>query len=329
MKIKNSGKNNKNRKDINIVKVNVKKDWKGQKNLLVVDVSAVMRTKHLPLFSEQDRMFNPRLRYARKLSYEVDGEEVNTSAIFGLMQLFQMYGVDNDYIFCFDAPNNLLKTINKNYKNNRVKMGDEYYDQVNTVYKWLTEVGYRTMFLEGYEGDHHIHKAVRDNLDDYDNIGVITNDKDLSSLVTDKVVWIDTLKKRPDITVDNYPLVVGCPYNMVNLYKATVGDTSDNIKGIYRFGDKRFMKMIDEDGIYPLGADVLGREEELIRESNFLNDEQKNQALESLKLVLPLEVPDTVKSKAVPSDMVDIFGHKMYLQKFGIKSIDKLFKVDL
>lgn len=308
------------------MKINTKKEWKNSKNLFIVDVSAVMRTKYLKLYTESEKRFmGGGARYIRTISYNVDGEEVNTSAMYGLMQLFQMYGVHNDYVFCFDAPNNLLKKIDSNYKNNRVKMGNEYFDQVNTIYKWLTMVGFRTMFKEGYEGDHHIHKAVKENYDIYDNIAIITNDKDLTSLVDDKVVWIDTLKKRPDITKENYEKIVGCPYNMVVLMKSLVGDTSDNIKGVTRFGIKSFEKFIKKEKLD--GSKVLGNEREIIQNTEHLKEKQKEQALSCLKLVEPLEVPEDVKALAVPTENVDLFLHKEYLIRYGMTSIDKLFNI--
>lgn len=309
-------------------KVDIKKGWKGQKNLIVVDVSAVMRTKYLKYYSPSDLAFmGPRAKYTRVISYNIDGEEVNTSSIYGLMQLFSMYGVDNDYIFCFDAPNNLLKQIDKNYKANRVKMGNEYYDQVNSTYKMLTEVGFRTMFLGGYEGDHHVNKAVKDNYANYDNIAIISNDKDLSYLVDDKVVWVDTLKKRSDITKENYPEVVGCPYNMIALMKAMVGDASDNIKGITRFGAKSFQKFIDQEELY--GKDIVSKEEQIIQESVHLTDVQKKSALDSLRLVRFQDVPETVLSEAVPTKSINTMLFKKYLEMYGMHSINKLFKIEL
>lgn len=311
-----------------MLKVDIKRNWVNQNNLIVVDVSAVMRTKYLKMYTESEKRFmGSKAKYLRTLSYEVDGERVNTSSIFGLMQLFQMYGVNHDYIFCFDAPNNLLKKISRTYKNNRVKMGNDYFDQVNSVYRWLTDVGFRTMFLEGYEGDHHINKAVKDNYSNYDNIAIITNDKDLTHLVDEKVVWVDTLKKRTDITLDNYVDVLDCPYNMIILKKAMVGDNSDNIKGIHRFGDKSFQKYIVREEINP--SDVRYNEREIIENSTTLKPEQIEQALLSLELVNPLEVPDSVESRAIPTDRINTILHKEYLRLYGIHSIDKLFNVEL
>lgn len=309
-----------------MLKVNVKKDWKGKKSLIVVDVSAVMRSKYVESVSEAEMYFKYRNRpFRRALSYVVDGEEMNTSAMYGLFQLFQMYGTDKDYIFCFDAPNNLLKKINKNYKKNRVKMGDEYFDQVNTAYKILEESGFTVMFHDGYEGDHMVHEAVESNYDKYDHIGVITNDHDLASLIDEKVVWINTLKKRTDITMENYSIVLNCPYNAIYLKKCLVGDKSDGIAGVYRFGEKKFQNFIEDEELYH--EDIYMNEEEIIEESFTLTDIQKAEALEALELIYPLEVPDSVSARVKTDINVRVF--RAFLNKYGMKSIEKLWGVGI
>lgn len=308
-----------------MLKINIKKDWQGKKNLIVVDVSAVMRTKYVKLYTK-DELFamGAKARYVRQLSYFVNDEQVNTSAMYGLLQVMDMYGIDNDYIFCFDSPNNLLKKIDANYKSNRVSMGNEYFDQVNTMYKWLTDVGFRTMILGGYEGDHHIAKAVYDNKANYDNIAVVTNDKDLSALVDDNVYWIDTIKKRTDISKDNYEEVLKCPYNSVYLMKAMVGDNSDNIKGITRFGHKKFLTFLEKENIVP--SSIFSNEYDIINNATTLKEEQKAEALHCLRLIVPLVINDeSVRSDAVPTNKINIMAHKSFLQKYGMKSLDKKF----
>lgn len=305
-----------------LLKVDIKKNWEGQKNLIVVDVSAVCRSNYVPLTTNGEQVFfNSYRNSGRKLSYTVNGSDFNTSSMYGLFLLFKQYGIDNDYIFCFDTPNNLLKKINENYKKNRVSMGDDYFDQVNTAYKILDESGYRVMAQEGYEADHCVYEAVYVNYDNYDNIAVISNDKDLSALVDEKVVWVDTLKKRTDITMENYTEVLKCPYNSILLKKSLVGDTSDNIKGVKGFGEVAFQKFVINENLE--GKDILFNEEEIIKNSTTLTEEKKKEALESLQLVLPYEV--SVNGEVKPYSNVNKRIFKAYLRKYGMQSIINLF----
>ncbi|MFV1457293.1 hypothetical protein, partial [Bacillus mycoides] len=191
-------------------------EWVGEDNLVVVDVSAVMRSNFISLeqpFGESYGKFR-----REPMSYEVNGVEMNTSSLYGLLRLFSKYKkIEADYVFCFDTPNNLLKKVDANYKANRVKMGDEYFDQVNTAYKLLKEAGYKVLAADGLEADHMVHAAVEQNVKLYDNIAVVTNDMDLSCLVQDNVVWLNTLNKNEDITMENYEQKLKCPYNSILL----------------------------------------------------------------------------------------------------------------
>lgn len=315
---------------MSFTKINVKKDWKGKKSLLVVDVSAVMRTKYIKLVSAGEAMFASRgAKYRKPLSHMVNGVEMNTSSMFGLFQLFQMYGTNIDYVFCFDSPKNLLKTINKNYKQNAVNMGNDYFDQVNTVYKVLEESGFTVMMQDGYEGIHSVHEAVECNYEKYDHIGIITNEHDMACLVDEKVVWISTLKKNTDITKDNYPLVLECPYNSILLKKclvggnkkSTMGNKGDKVLGVRGFGQARFNKFIEEEELY--GADIYMNEIDIINDSVTLTDIQQAEALEALDSLLPLAVTVSGRVKTEINDRV----LRAFLNKFGMKSIVKLWEV--
>lgn len=287
--------------------------------LIIADVSAIMRTNYVSL--------DDRSGYRRVLSYEVDGEVVNTSAMYGLYRsTIGRFGLtdDVDYVFAFDTPNNLLKQVDKNYKGNRVKWNDDYFSQVNTVYKNLQEVGFSALAEAGYEADHIIHKVVADNKDFYDEVLVVTNDKDLSSLVSENVRWVATIQKRGEITMENYEEELACPYNSILLKKCLVGDKSDNIKGIYRFGQKAFDKFMEEN--VEKGFNVRGHEVEVINNSN-LDEDKKAQALLASELVLPLEV--SVNSTPASSDLINKSLFKEILNKFGMKSISNKIKTNI
>src|SRR5699024_5545890 len=158
-------------------KVNLK-EWEGLDTLMIVDVSAHMRTNDAGDLRENEEMEN--LFYGRKppkfrrkvLSTEIDGEEMVVTSLFKLMDMFRMYGLNHTWVFAFDVGGSLLKKIDANYKSNRVKMGNYYYDQVNTARKLLDEAGFKVLSKKNYEADHCIEKAVIQNYDYYDKIGI-------------------------------------------------------------------------------------------------------------------------------------------------------------
>lgn len=236
------------------------------------------------------------------------------------MELFKVYGTNHTWVFCFDTPGkNILKKIDRSYKANRVKMGNYYFDQVNTAKKILEEAGFTVLSKSGYEADHCVREAVKQNYDYYDKIGVFTNDHDLSYLVDEKVSWLNVRKTYADIHMGNYFTQNKCPYNSILLKKATVGDKSDGIAGIKGFGEKTFMKFLDHEGLH--GKNVRGIEEEIIKNSTFLKDVQKEQALHAWSLVKPYEVDiDATANEHINTDIL-----KAFFKKYNFKSLGNIF----
>lgn len=300
--------------------------WKDEDSLMIVDVSAHMRTNDAGDLKENEEMENlfydktPPKFQRKVLSTEVNGEEMVVTSLFKLMDMFRMYGLNHTWVFAFDVGGSLLKKIDKNYKANRVKMGHYYFDQVNTARKLLEEAGFTVLSKKGYEADHCIEKAVVQNYDYYDKIGIFTNDHDLSYLVDEKVSWLNVKKTYADIHMDNYFQQNKCPYNAILLKKALVGDKSDNIPGVRGIGEKKFFKFLEYEGIY--GENVRGREVEILERTDFLTEEQREMALHCWSLVEPKDFD----IDATANDLVDLDVLQMAFKKYKFNSLNKIFE---
>lgn len=224
------------------------------------------------------------------MSVELDIGVVNTSHLYGLFKLFKEYGKDSDYIFTYDTPINYLKGLNADYKKGRQSPGDEYFIGYNLGREILSQAGFIVLSREGYEADHLIIQAKNELVNYYDGVKVITNDRDLAVVVDPKTTWVSTRKKQGVINLTNYEEVLACPYNAIHLKKALVGDPSDNLKGVYRFGEAKFKKFVIDEELY--NRDVYGSEQTIIEQTNLLDDTQKEQALSDLRLIKPLHVPN-------------------------------------
>lgn len=280
------------------------KNERERKQLFVVDVSAVGRYHEYNVEREEAKVRKRAayLRYQKvpedviaekakirePLTATIKGEVRNTNVLYGFMKMMQTYGYDKSYVFCFDTPKNLLKQADPTYKKGRMKASQEYFWQTNVFRNILMKGKFNALAKEGYEADHMIFEAVEQNYDEFDDIYVITTDKDLSALVSEKVSFIDVAYDRPDITMDNYEEVLKCPYNLILLKKCLCGDKSDGIAGINRFGPKAFEKFIEENHVQ---GDVVYKEVVPVIEESNLKDEQKEQALYAAQFVLPLD-PD-------------------------------------
>lgn len=295
--------------------------------LLVVDVSAVMRTNHVYFDTPENRLsglYVPN-KYRKELSIVLEDEDgyeekFNTSAMYGLLRLFNQFELDTNVIFCFDSVYNLRKEIDKNYKGNRVKQGNEYYDQVNTVFKILEKSNFTVLMEEGLEADDLINTVVLNNKDDYDHIGVLTNDRDLTHLVDDNVYWLNCIRSRGDIHKGNYEEMLGIPYNTIILYKTLVGDSSDNIKGVKGFGKKTFDKLVEDLESSNLDFSTIKGEELTIVEYLGLEGDRESEARNSYNLVKPMYAEITNCYETIDVDW-NIF--KGFLRKYKMNSILK------
>lgn len=307
-------------------KVNIT-EWKNKDSLIIVDVSAHMRTNDAGDLKEnkeaEDLFFNRKpKRFERKvLSTEIGGEEMVVTSLYKLMNLFKQYGTHHTWVFAFDIGKSFRKNIDKKYKANRVKMGNYYYAQVNTAYKILEDAGFTVLSRKLMEADDCIAEAVRQNYDYYDKIGIITNDHDLSHLVDEKgkVNWLSVKKTYADIHLDNYFQQNKCPYNAILLKRAMVGDTADEIRGIYRFGEKSFIKFLDKEGLH--GKNVRGKEREILENTDNLTEDQKAQALHCWELV----EPKSIDIDATANDLVQWSILEAFFKEYNFKSLLKLF----
>lgn len=278
------------------------------RKLVIVDVSALMRTHYRPEGVKGS------------LSIDVGGNTLTTSHIFGLFKVIKEYGIESDYVFCYDTPINYLQKENPEYKAGRVKVADEYYQGYTLAKEVLREANFIILSREGYEADHLIMQAKNELTPYYEQVYVITNDRDLAVVVDSKTTWVNTVKKRGNITLENYEEVLGCPYNAIHLKKALVGDPSDNLKGVYRFGEAKFKKFVIEEGIYE--QNVYGQEREIILNSS-LQDDQKDQALSDLRIIKGLVVPNiNLTMREINWDIM-----LRAAEELGMKSLIKTFSV--
>lgn len=334
------------------MKINTKDFKNNGKTLIVVDVSAVMRSNYVklePRFVLEDGRyfiideetnnfilddFGNKIEYKlntskykkRELSWKVDGKRFNTSSMYGLFRLFTMFGFNNDYVFCFDSVYNLRKEANPDYKAGRQKAEDDYFTQLNEAKSILENVGFACLSCPGYEGDDLAVETVNQNKNRYENVILVSNDYDLSQVIDDNVHFRHCLSGSDDITKENYVEKCKCPYNSIVLYKSLVGDGSDKIKGVKGFGPKTFYKFIEAEEIYGQLETIRKNKGEynVIKNAKTLTEEQKQVALKCLWLVSP-KVPEVFIDYSA-SETVNTELFELYLEKYGMASIIKELK---
>lgn len=196
-----------------------------------------------------------RARHVYKLSYQ--GR--NVSILYGVLRsLATLYKKYSPYriVVCFDGgiPASRRELV-PSYKINRhVDDADDHAltsKQIDELLLWLPKFGIFTSQAKGYEADDLIaawvnylptlystHPMMQDQ-----KLLIVSGDKDMYQLVDNGVDVVDPMAKTL-VTLDNFERVTGVPKESYLLYKALVGDESDNIPGIKGIGPILASKLV-------------------------------------------------------------------------------------
>ena len=132
------------------------------------------------------------------------------------------------------------------YKANREAQPEELSQQIPVMHELVAAWNLPVLEVAGFEADDVIASLVEAAAEDTE-IVIVSTDKDLMQLVTERVVLLDTMKDRrigPNEVVDRF----GVPPEKLLDVRALVGDPSDNIPGVKGIGEKGAAKLIGEWG---------------------------------------------------------------------------------
>ena len=207
------------------------------KKLFLIDGMAIIYRAHFAMIK------NPLLTK--------DGR--HTSAIFGFLNSILKMIKDEKPEYLAIVLDSKTKTFRHElfteYKANRQKMPDELVQQLSPLYEILNLMNIPLVSLDGYEADDLIGTiAKKAEMDDFKTY-IMTGDKDMMQLVTDKVFVYspgNRFKPTTTYTVDKVKDRWGVDPSQFIDYLAMVGDSSDNVPGVEGIGAKSAVKLIQE-----------------------------------------------------------------------------------
>lgn len=219
-----------------------------------------------------------------------DGQVVN--AVFGYTSLLLniLKELDPKYIIaCFDLKGKTFRhKAYAEYKAQRVKQADEFYNQIPLAYEVLQAFNIPILTKEGYEADDVIGTIAKTAFTKYPDLEIIiiTGDLDALQLVNHRVKVMtlkrgfnDTIIYDEDAVTERYGLR---PRQLIDM-KALMGDNSDNIKGVPGIGEKGAIELVKQfdslENIYKHLGDIKKE-----RTQKLLKD-YKDQAFQSRELV--------------------------------------------
>lgn len=174
-----------------------------------------------------------------------------TNAIHGFYSMTNTILRTEPYSFvAFDAGSQTFRHQEyEDYKATRKPLAEELRVQIPYIKKYLDILKVRRLESLDYEADDILASLATKFYNDFEEIVIISGDKDLLQLVNDKVkVLIPTrgTSEFDEYTFENFYEKQNIYPHQVTDYKGLVGDASDNLPGIKGIGDKTAIKLLNE-----------------------------------------------------------------------------------
>lgn len=207
------------------------------KRLLIIDCSALFHRSRSALTRTCGEL-------TTSAGVPVTGTMGFLNALFAIMGKYNYDCV----IPCAEGGNNWRKKEGSEYKANREPASIAHYaDQNLLLEEVLPTLGMNVVKAPGYEADDVIAHISRHS-PVYDEIHIVSCDKDLLQLVTNKVkiLLFNSAKKMELVDIDGVIRHFGVYPGEVKYFKALNGDASDNVAGIPKVGPKTAVRIIEE-----------------------------------------------------------------------------------
>src|SRR5690348_18292329 len=138
-------------------------------------------------------------------------------------------------------------TLYPDYKAHRPPAPDDLIPQFAMIREAVKAFDLPCLEQSGFEADDLIATYVREAVERGATATIVSSDKDLMQLVTDKVVMYDTMKDRR-LGIPEVMEKFGVPPSKVVEVQALAGDSVDNVPGVPGIGVKTAAQLLTEYG---------------------------------------------------------------------------------
>ncbi len=157
----------------------------------------------------------------------------------------------------FDLGRTFRDDLFAEYKGTREKMPDDLRSQIERIRQLVDAFNIPRLEMENYEADDVLGSVARWAAAKGLGVKIITGDRDLLQLVSERVIVNlpgKSLADARDFLIDDVVEYLGVRPDQVVDYKALVGDKSDNIPGVPGIGEKTAASLLQAydtlEGIY-------------------------------------------------------------------------------
>lgn len=177
----------------------------------------------------------------------------STNAVYGvavmlirLVRTFRQSHPNVSIVACMDSPTccRTRKDIQASYKTNRPPAPAQLRHQFGWVRQLLAAMDIYTCEMDGHEADDIIASYSTRYAPSFDEVIVVSPDKDMYQLVTDRVKIYNPRKKALE-GVGEVASQFGFAPGWLPLFQALVGDRVDNIPGVRGIGPKTARSVLD------------------------------------------------------------------------------------
>ncbi len=239
-----------------------------------------------------------------------------TGAAYGFVGMLRkvINDIRPDYLLvAYDAKGPTFRhELYTDYKAHRPEMPDDLKPQIARIKEIVSAYNIKSLELGGFEADDIIAEIVRKLPADVGAI-IVTGDKDLAQLVSDRVTLLDTMKDRVTDEAAVREKYGTDPAGLAEVF-GLAGDSSDNIPGIPGIGEKGAVELIKKYGtieeLLRHKDDFTGKKRELLERYGdlallskrlFILDHQVG--VDADLAAMEIRPPDTERLKSIFADL--------------------------
>lgn len=227
-----------------------------------------------------------------------------TNAIFGFVNMLQSIRQEHapsHLAVIFDAPGkNFRHDHYQDYKAHRLAMPDTLRPQIAPIKEIVRAYGIPALELAGYEADDIIATLTRRWEKQGAEVVIVSGDKDLMQLVSERVTVLDTMKGER-IGIEQVRAKFGVEPARVVEVQGLMGDATDGIPGIPGIGEKTAIKLMSEwhdlENLLSHAAEIPGKLGEKIRTHADLARLSKTLATLHCDVPVQIELDDLTKQE--------------------------------
>lgn len=257
-----------------------------QRKLVLIDGSSIAYRAFYALGREVDRFVNH--------------EGLHTNAIYSFKMMFETILNEEkptDVLVAFDASKTTFRhRYFEEYKAGRAKTPSEFREQLPYIKELITAFGAKYYELVDYEADDIIGTLAKQAEQQQMEVVVYSGDRDLTQLTTDHTTVKVTIKGvkqleiyTPSYVKEKYGLT---PLQIIDM-KGLAGDSSDNIPGVTKVGEKTAIKLLTQYGSVEGVYDHIDEMKKSKMKENLINDKESaflSKQLATINTNAPVEI---------------------------------------